>query len=203
MSWPSYRLFPSNLHESSQLHSPFVRTSARIWFQRWTDVNLPTPPNPDPQDHLGLIGVLTDVATPLHTEEALCPVVASQSEAEKDTKKWDCLPPTSQIVILAASATTRTYIPISPPPTIHQFLNARNWTTLHDNFSLTYTGKNIYLTISFYQDLLQGHIMAIPNLDSSTGLSPLLTPPYSAGSANAQQRAMQIQVLLSMGQDTL
>ena len=81
MSWPSYRLFPSNLHESSQLHSPFVRTSARIWFQRWTDVNLPTPPKPAPQDHLGLTGVLTNVATQLHTTEALRPVVAAQREA--------------------------------------------------------------------------------------------------------------------------
>ena len=35
------------------------------------------------------------------------------------------------------------------------------------------------------------------------GLLPLLTPPSSAGPANAQQRAMRIQVLLSMGQDCL
>ena len=50
---------------------------ARVWFQRWTDVNLPTPPNPAPQDHLGLTGVLTNVATRLHTEKALRLVVAA------------------------------------------------------------------------------------------------------------------------------
>ena len=50
---------------------------ARVWFQRWTDVNLPTPPNPDPQDYLGLTGVLTNVATRLHTEKALRLVVAA------------------------------------------------------------------------------------------------------------------------------
>ena len=38
----------------------------RIWFQRWTDVILPTPPKPSPQDHLDLTGVLTDMATQLH-----------------------------------------------------------------------------------------------------------------------------------------
>ena len=54
---------------------------ARVWFQRWTDVNLPKPPMLPPQDHLGLTGVLTDVATRLHTDEALRPVVAAQREA--------------------------------------------------------------------------------------------------------------------------
>ena len=52
---------------------------ARVWFQRWTDVNLPKLPTPAPQDHLGLMGVLTNVATRLHTAEALRPVVAAQS----------------------------------------------------------------------------------------------------------------------------
>ena len=59
---------------------------AHVWFRRWTDNNLPTTPNPAPQYHMGLTGVLTDVATRLHTAEALCPIVAAQSEAEKDTK---------------------------------------------------------------------------------------------------------------------
>ena len=36
-----------------------------------------------------------------------------------------------------------------------------------------------------------------------TVLSPILTPPYSAGTANAQKQAMKIQVLLSMGKDYL
>ena len=85
---------------------------------------------PAPQDHLGLTGVLTDVATRLHTAEAIRPVIAAQSKAEKETKGWDRLPPTAQRIILAASATTGTYIPTSPPPTIHRFLNARNVTDL-------------------------------------------------------------------------
>ena len=39
----------------------------RVWFQRWTDVNLTKPPTPSPQEHLGLTDVLTDVATRLHS----------------------------------------------------------------------------------------------------------------------------------------
>ena len=176
---------------------------ARVWLQRWADVNLPKPPTPAPQDHLGLTGVLTDVATRLHTAEALCPVVATQREAEKETTGWDRLPPTAQRVIMAASATTGTFIPSSPPPTIHRFFNARNVTALQADCSLTYAGNNIYLPTSFFHALLQGHIMVIPDPDVPTGLSPLLTPPYYAGPANTQQRAMRIQVLLSMGKDFL
>ena len=55
---------------------------ARIWFRRWTDINLPTPPKPDLQYHMGLVGVLTNVATRLHTAEALRPVAAAQREAK-------------------------------------------------------------------------------------------------------------------------
>ena len=77
----------------------------RVWFRRWTDVNLPTPPKPDPQYHMGLAGVLTDVATRLHTAEALRSVAAAQREAEKDTKGWERLPPTAQRVILVAITT--------------------------------------------------------------------------------------------------
>ena len=129
-SWPSSRPFPSNLLESSRTHSPFVRTSARVWFQKWTDTNLLKPPTPTPQDHLGLTGVLTDVATRLHTAESLHPVVAAQREAKKETKGWDRLPPTAKRVILAASATNGTSIPTSTPPTIYRFLKARNATAL-------------------------------------------------------------------------
>ena len=92
----------------------------------WSGFNLPTPPNPDSQDHMGLTSVLTDVATRLHTIEAIRSVVAAQREAEEDTKGWDRLPPTAKRVILAASATSGTSILTSPPPTIHCFLNARN-----------------------------------------------------------------------------
>ena len=122
---------------------------ARIWFQCWTNGNLPTPPKPSPQDHMGLTGVLTNVATRLHTLEALRHVVAAQSKAKKDTKRWDRLPPTVQRIILAASATTGISIPASPPSTIHCFLNAMNVTALQANCFLTYAGKNIYLPTSF------------------------------------------------------
>ena len=44
---------------------------AHVWFQRWTDVNLPKMPTLAPQDHLGLTEILTDVATRLHTSKAL------------------------------------------------------------------------------------------------------------------------------------
>ena len=78
---------------------------------------------------------------------------------EKETKGWDRLPPTAQRVILAASATTGTSIPTSPPLTIYRFLNASNETALQSDCSLTYAGKNIYLPTSFCQSLLQGHIL--------------------------------------------
>ena len=74
---------------------------------------------------------------------------------------------------------------------------------LQVDFSLTYSGNKIYLSTSFCQTLLQEHILAIPDPDVPTGLSPLLIPPSSAGPANAQQRAIRIQVLLSMVQDCI
>ena len=167
-SWPSSRPLLSNIHESSRPKSPFAWTSARVWFQRWTNVNLPKPPKPAPQYHLGLTGVLTDVVTRLHTTEVLHPVVATQREAEKETKGLDRLPPKSHRVILAASATTRTSTPTSPPPTIHCFLNARNARDLQADFSLTYAGNNIYLPTYFCQAFLQGHILAIPDPEAPT-----------------------------------
>ena len=39
----------------------------RIWFRCWIDSNLPTPTRPSPQDHMGLMGVLKNMATRLHT----------------------------------------------------------------------------------------------------------------------------------------
>ena len=115
----------------------------RVWFQRWIDINLLTLAKPAPQDHLGLTGVRTDVATQLHTAEALHPIVAAQREAEKETKGWGRLPPTTQRVILEASATTRTSIPNAPPLTIHGFLNLRNGKALQADCSLTYAGTTI------------------------------------------------------------
>ena len=188
------------------LAAPFsLRTdkSAHVWFQRWTELKLPKPPTPSPKDHLGLTDVLTNVTTRLHTAKAFRPVVAAQGEMEKETKGWDRLPTKAQRVILAVSTTAGTSIPTSPPPTIHRFLNARNATALQVDCSLAYAGSNIYLPTSFCQALLQGHILDIPDPDEPTGLLTLLTPPSSAGPANSQQRAMQIQVLLSMGQNRL
>ena len=83
------------------------------------------------------MGVLTDVATRLQTVESLCPFVAAQSEAGKETKGWDRLPLTFEIIILAASATNGNSILTLPPPKIHRFLNARNATSLQENCSLT------------------------------------------------------------------
>ena len=93
---------------------------------------------------MGLTDVLTNVATWLHTAEALRPVVVSLRDAKKDTKGWDRPPPMAHRVILAASATTGTSISTSPPPTIHRFPNARNATSLQADCSLTYAGNNIY-----------------------------------------------------------
>ena len=143
------------------------------------------------------------MATRLHTAEALLPVVAGQREAEKYTKGWDRLPPTAQRIIIAASATTGTSIPTLPPPTIHCFLHISNAMALQADFSLTYTGNNIYLPTSFFQAFLQGHILSIPDPDTPMGLSPLLTPPSSTGPANTHQKSMLIQVLLFMGHDSL
>ena len=112
-------------------------------------MHLPKPPTPAPQDHTGLTDVLADVATRLHTAEAFRPIVAAQSETDKETKGWDHLPPTAQRVILVASTTTGTSIPKYPPPTILRFLIARNETALQDDCSITYAGNNLYLPTSF------------------------------------------------------
>ena len=86
---------------------------------------------------------------------------------------------------------------------LHCFLNARNETSLKSDCYLTYTGHNIYLPTSFFQALIQGHFLAIPDTDTPTGLLPILAPPSYAGPVNAHQREMRVQVLLSMGQDCL
>ena len=132
---------------------------------------------------MGITGVLNNVATLLHIIEALRSVVAAKFEAEKETKGLDRLPPTAQSVILDASATSRTSIPTSPPPTIHRFFNARNATSLQTNCSLTYAGKKKHFPTSFCQALLQGNILAIPRPDAPTVKLPLLIPPCSAGPA--------------------
>ena len=157
------------------------------------------PTKPVPQYHTGLTGVLVNVAIRLKTTEALRPVIFAQHEVEKYTKGWDRLPPTAQRAILAASITNGTSIPTLPYPNLHCFLNVRNATYLQSNCALTCAENNLYLPMSFFQALFQGHILAIPDPDAPTGISPLLTPTSSIEPANAQQRAMSIQVLLSMG----
>ena len=80
----------------------------RVWFRSRTEIKLPTPLKPAPQDHMDLTGVLTDVSTRLYTAEELCPVVAAHHDVEKKTKVWDHHPPMAQRVILAARATNGT-----------------------------------------------------------------------------------------------
>ena len=100
------------------------------------------------------------------------------------------------------STSNETSIPTLPPPTIHLFFNARNLTAIQENFYLTYAGHKIHLPSSFCPTLLQEHILAIPDPDAPTELSPLLTPPPSyVGTSNAQQWEIWIQVLLAMGQE--
>ena len=101
------------------------------------------------------------------------------------------------------SPTNGTLITTSPPSTLQLFLNARNTTDLQEEYALIYAGHNLYLPTLFFQSILQGHMLVITDPYAPTGLSPLLTPPSSASTANSQQRAMRIQVLLSMGQDCL
>ena len=116
---------------------------ARVWFCQWSGNNLPPLTNAPPQDHTGLTGSLSNVLARLQKSESLHPVIAAQREADKKTKGWDSLSATAQQVILAASASNRTYIPTSPSPTIHQFLNAKNATNLQADCALTYAGHNI------------------------------------------------------------
>ena len=81
----------------------------------------------------------------LQHAKALRPVVAVKRKEDKETKGWDRLPLMAKQVNLAASVSNGTYIPISPPPTIHRLLNARNATDLQADCDLTYAGQKIYL----------------------------------------------------------
>ena len=94
---------------------------------------------------------MIDVATRWQTAEALRPIFPAHHKAEKETKVWYRLASTAQLFILVASATNGTSITTSPPPNLYRFLNSRNVTALQADFSLTYTGNNIYLPTSFFQ----------------------------------------------------
>ena len=37
----------------------------RIWFRRWSETNLPTPTKTSPQNHTGIMRILSDLATRL------------------------------------------------------------------------------------------------------------------------------------------
>ena len=128
---------------------------------------------------------LSEVATHLQNAEALHPAVAAQCKADRETRSWVRLPSTAQQLILTSSVADGLTIPLAPPPSIHRFLNAQNVTALQDGCALTYSGNNIFLPTALCQALLQGYILVIPNPNASTGLSPLLIPPYSLGPANA------------------
>ena len=84
-----------------------------------------TPPHKAaPQDHSGLTGVLSEVATRLQNAESLLHVVAAQRKADRETRGWYRLLQTAQWLILAASTSDGLTIPSAPPPSIHRFLNA-------------------------------------------------------------------------------
>ena len=129
---------------------------ARVWFRQWSGNNLPDPIKTAPQEPR------------LKNAEALRPFIATQCEAEKETKGWDHLSSTSQRVILAASANNGNSILTSPTSTIHSFLDTINVTALQAYCALTYAGHNIDLPTYFFQALLQVYIRVIPDPDAPT-----------------------------------
>ena len=98
-------------------------------FWGWASNNIaPLSPNPPvaPQDHSRLIEVLGDVVMKLQNSEALRPVVADQHKVNQETKGWYHIPPTAQCTILDSSTTDRYILNLSPPPSIHHFINKLN-----------------------------------------------------------------------------
>ena len=177
--------------------APFLlqeNSRATSWFSQWVGNN-PShkiPHNTAPQYHYRLTRVLSEVATRFQNKESLRPVVAAQRNADREMRGWGRLPPTSQWLIPTASAADGLIISSAPPLSIYLFLDACNATTLQADCTLTYLGNNIFLPTAFFQDLLQGHILAIPDPDAPTSMSPMITPPSSAGPTNAQQREMLV-----------
>ena len=133
------------------------------------------------------MGFLSEVATRLQVAEYLRPAVAVHHKADRETRDWDCLSPTSQRVILAASVADRITIPLVPPLSIHCFLNTRNATELQADCTLTYSGNNLLLPTDFCQACLHGHILVFLDTYAPSGLSLLLTPTSSEVQENAQQ----------------
>ena len=108
-----------------------------------------------------------------------------QRKADRETWGWDRLPLTAQRIIIAESAADSLTIPAAPPSSIHCYLDMRKAVALQADFDLTYVGHNLYLPTSFYQDLLQGHILTIPLHDAPTQIPPLFNPPSLDGPENA------------------
>ena len=91
-----------------------------------------------------------------------------QRKADRETWGWDRLTLKEQRIILAESAADSFTIPAAPPSSIHCYLNTRKEMSLQSDCDLTYVGHNLYLPTSFYQYLLQGHILTIPLHDAPT-----------------------------------
>ena len=104
----------------------------------------------------------------IQNAEALRLIIAAQRKAVRETRGWERLLPTAKYVILAESAANGLTITSALTPQIQRFLNAHNATVLQEDCALTYAGHNTHLTKSFCQDLLQGHILAIPDTDDPT-----------------------------------
>ena len=125
----------------------------------------------------------------LQSSETIFLVITPQRISKRDTKGLDCLLSTEQCIILAASALDVVNITKNPPPNIHCFVNVQKFTVLQAFCALTYAGHNLYLPTSFCQNILQGHILEIPDPGATIGLSPVLTPrhrPDFEMSSNAQ-----------------
>ena len=130
-----------------------------------------------PQDHFVITRFISEVAARLKNLEDLRPVFAAKRGTYRVTCGWERLPPTAHGVYLASSAVDTLTIPLFLQPSLHLFLNVCNATAPQANCTLTYSGNNTFLTTTFYQAFLQGHIIAIPYPDATSGMYPLFTPP--------------------------
>ena len=130
-------LLQSYMHETS-------------WFRQWVVRNLkqPAPQNTiAPQYQSSIMGFLSEVVTRLKNAEGLCPVVASEHDADM------ILPHTDTQVIIADSVVNRLTILLVPPPSTYHFINAHNATKLQTNCMLTYFVNNTFLLSAFCQAL--------------------------------------------------
>ena len=113
----------------------------------------------------------------LHSAKSIHSFIAAQHKSNRETWGWYHLTHTTQRVILEASMSNSLTIQYTPALSIQRFLNGCNAIAIQEDFDLTYAGHKLYLPISLFQSLLQGHTLEIPNPNSPTGLSSLLTSP--------------------------